>query len=115
MKSDGWSDHAAAYTSVIVSLSVSGMVKTACRFQDRMVKNGFSPDPLSFAAILYGFCVVGNSKQLKNSVFCNLDEKGFEVAARYSLVLERHFPQAVISEATSMLHLMAKNTGNQKT
>ncbi|KAJ4917853.1 Pentatricopeptide repeat-containing protein [Raphanus sativus] len=114
LKSDEWSDHAAAYSSVIVSLSVHGMVKTACRFQDRMVKKGFSPDPVSFAAILHGFCVVGNSKQWKNFVLCNLDKKGFEVAARYSLVLERHFPQAVISEASSLLRLMAKNTDTEK-
>ena len=115
LKSDGWSDHAAAYNSVIASLSVHGMVKTACRFQDRMVKKGFSPDPVSSVAILHGFCVVGNSKQWKNSVFCDLDEKGLEVAARYSLILERHFPQAVTSEASSMLHLMAKTHRHQKT
>lgn len=114
MKSDGWSDHAAAYNSVLVCLCVHGMVKTACMLQDRMVKKGFSPDPVSFAAILHGFCVVGNSKQWRNMDFRNLDEKGLEVAVRYSRVLEQHLPKAVICEASTILHAMVEKADTKE-
>jgi pentatricopeptide repeat protein len=114
MKSDGWSDHAAAYNSALVCLCVHGMVKTACMFQDKMVKKGFSPDPVSFAAILHGFCVVGNSKQWRNMDFCNLGEKGLEVAVRYSQVLEQHLPQPVICEASTILHAMVEKADTKE-
>ncbi|CAA7013735.1 unnamed protein product [Microthlaspi erraticum] len=114
LKSDGWSDYAAAYDSVLVCLCVHGMVKTACRYQDGMVKKGFSPDPVAFAAILHGFCVVGNSEQWRNMDFCNLDEKGLEVAVRYSRVLEQHLPQSVTSEASTILQAMVEKADTRE-
>ncbi|XP_010542261.1 PREDICTED: pentatricopeptide repeat-containing protein At1g52620 isoform X4 [Tarenaya hassleriana] len=113
MKSEGWSQHVAAHNSILACLCVRGMVPAACKFQDRMVRKGISPDPISLTALVHGFCMVGNSSQWRNMDFCTLDEKGLHVALRYSQILERHIPQAVASEATLILHSIVEKSKRQ--
>jgi hypothetical protein len=46
--------------------------------------------------------------------FCNLGEKGLEVAVRYSQVLEQHLPQPVICEASTILHAMVEKADTKE-
>lgn len=106
MISDGWEQRAAAYNSVLICLCHHKMVNVAMQLRDKMTSKGIFPDPVSFAALLYGLCLEGRSNEWKNSISCKLNEREHQIAVNYSEKLNQLLPQGLTSEALKIFHTL---------
>lgn len=108
MISDGWDQRAAAYNSILICLCLHKMVKTALRLRDKMTNKGFSPDPVSFAALLHGLCREGRLHEWRNVIPCNLNEQELQIGVKYSGKLDEFLFQGLTSEASHILHTLVE-------
>ncbi|KAJ6394060.1 hypothetical protein OIU77_023319 [Salix suchowensis] len=106
MISDGWEQRAAAYNSVLICLCHHKMVNVAMQLRDKMTSKGIFPDPVSFAALLYGLCLEGRSNEWKNSISSKLNEREHQIAVNYSEKLNQLLPQGLTSEALKIFHTL---------
>ncbi|KAJ6426951.1 hypothetical protein OIU84_022533 [Salix udensis] len=106
MISDGWEQRAAAYNSVLICLCHHKMVNVAMQLRDKMTSKGIFPDPVSFAALLYGLCLEGRSNEWKNTISCKLNEREHQIAVNYSQKLNQFLPQGLTSEALKIFHTL---------
>ncbi|KAF9689639.1 hypothetical protein SADUNF_Sadunf01G0113200 [Salix dunnii] len=104
MISDGWEQRASAYNSVLICLCHHKMVNVAMQLRDKMTSKGIFPDPVSFAALLYGLCLEGRSNEWKNTISCKLNEREHQIAVNYSQKLNQFLPQGPTSEALKIFH-----------
>lgn len=105
MISDGWAPRSAAYNSILICLCQYGMFRTALQLSNKMTSKGCIPDSVSFVALLHGVCLEGRSKEWKNIVSCNLNERELQIAVNYSSILDQYLPQGT-SEASVILQTM---------
>ncbi|KAL5823192.1 hypothetical protein ACOSQ4_021092 [Xanthoceras sorbifolium] len=113
MMSDGWSCRAAAYDSILICLCCYGMVKTALQLHGKMASKGFLQDPVSFAALLYGVCLEGRSKDWKNIIPCDLNEQELQIALKYAQCLDQYLPQGMAAEASLILQTLVEDHKSQ--
>lgn len=106
MISDGWEQRVAAYNSVLICLCHHKMVNAALQLRDKMTGKGIFPDPVSFAALVYGLCLEGRSKEWKNTISCKLNEWELQIAVKYSQKLNQFLPKGLTSEASKVFHTL---------
>ncbi|KAJ0006801.1 hypothetical protein Pint_30089 [Pistacia integerrima] len=113
MISDGWGHKAAAYNAILICLCCHGMVKTALQLHDKMVIKGFLQDPVSFAALLFGVCLEGRSKEWKNIIPCNLNEQELQIAVKYLQSLKQYLLRGMTSEVALCFHNLVEDLKSQ--
>ncbi|TVU50766.1 hypothetical protein EJB05_02155, partial [Eragrostis curvula] len=106
--SDGWDPRISAYNSIIFSLCRHNMLAKALDFKDKMANKGYSPDPITFLSLLYGFCSVGKPKNW-GSILPNEFQKGeLETIFKYKTLLDQHVVDSVSCEVSRVVQLYAE-------
>nr|GMC86183.1 pentatricopeptide repeat-containing protein At1g52620 [Ipomoea batatas] len=103
MISDGWLPQTAAYNSIIICLSLHGMLTAALQLQGNMASKGLCMDSVSFAALLHGICLDGKSKEWKSIIPCNLNEPELCTALNYSQIFDQYLAHGMNFEASVIL------------
>lgn len=109
MISDGWEQRVAAYNSVLICLCHHKMVNAALQLRDKMTGKGIFPDPVSLAALVYGLCLEGRSKEWQNTISCKLNEWELQIAVKYSQKLNQFLPEGLTSEASKVFHALLES------
>ncbi|TVU50794.1 hypothetical protein EJB05_02184, partial [Eragrostis curvula] len=106
--SDGWDPRISAYNSIIFSLCRHNMLGKALDLKDKMGNKGYSPDPITFLSLLYGFCSVGKPKNW-GSILPNEFQKGeLEIIFKYKTLLDQHVVDSVSCEVSRIVQLYAE-------
>lgn len=114
MASNGWSQTAATYNSMLICLCQSGKVKIAFQLWDKMTNKGFSLEPVFFAVLLYGICLEGRSNTWRKILSSsNFDEQELQNALKYLDVMKKYLYQGVISEVSLILQTLIDDCRSQ--
>jgi pentatricopeptide repeat protein len=106
--SDGWDPRIAAYNAIIFSLCRHNMLGMALDLKDKMASKGYTPGPITFFSLLYGFCSVGKPRNWRNVLPNEFQKDELETVLRYKMLLDKHVVDSVSYEVARVVRLYAE-------
>jgi pentatricopeptide repeat protein len=108
MVSDGLDPRISALNATIFSLCRHNMLEKALNLKDEMANKGYTPDPVTFLSLLYGFCSIGKPSNWRGVLPNEFQQDEFEIIFRYKTLFDQHVVKSVSLEVYRVLQLYAK-------
>ncbi|CAN6339533.1 unnamed protein product [Urochloa humidicola] len=103
--SDGLDPRISAYNAIIFSLCRHNMLEKALDLKEKMANKGYSPDPVTFLSLLYGFCSVRKPRDWRSVLPNEFQQVELEIICRHETLFNQHVDKSVSCEASRVLQL----------